>query len=77
MCAVQWVDKGISVWFFPRNNVPSDISANAPLPDNWGTPMAFWPVTDCAPFKFFDSHSAIFDTTLWYVTFVYSPACPA
>lgn len=65
--AVEWVDKGISVWFFPRNNIPSDISANAPLSDNWGTPMAFWPATDCAPFKFFDSHSAIFDTTLWYV----------
>ncbi|PIL30890.1 hypothetical protein GSI_07059 [Ganoderma sinense ZZ0214-1] len=62
--AMQWVDKGISVWFFQRNNIPSDISANAPLPDNWGTPMAFWPATDCAPFKFFDSHSAIFDTTL-------------
>ena len=63
--AVQWVDSGISVWFFPRSSIPSDISAGAPNSDNWGTPMAFWPATDCDPSKFFNSHSAIFDTTLW------------
>ena len=65
---VQWVDSGISVWFFPRSAIPSDISAGAPLPDGWGTPMASWPATDCEPSKFFNSHSAIFDTTLWCVS---------
>ena len=64
---MQWVDSGISVWFFPRSAIPSDISAGAPLPDGWGKPMASWPATDCEPSKFFNSHSAIFDTTLWCV----------
>lgn len=62
--AMKWDDSGISVFFFPRNSIPSDITANAPLPDSWGTPMAFWPAAGCNPFTFFNSHSAIFDTTL-------------
>ncbi|KAI0662407.1 concanavalin A-like lectin/glucanase domain-containing protein [Cubamyces menziesii] len=62
--AMQWVDSGISVWFFPRNSIPSDLSAGAPQPDGWGTPMAHWPATNCNPSQFFSDHSAIFDTTL-------------
>ncbi|KAI0762075.1 concanavalin A-like lectin/glucanase domain-containing protein [Irpex lacteus] len=62
--AMQWDDDGVSVYFFPRNNIPDDITANAPLPQNWGNPMAFWPAANCDPFKFFNGHSAIFDTTL-------------
>ncbi|KIP03265.1 glycoside hydrolase family 16 protein [Phlebiopsis gigantea 11061_1 CR5-6] len=62
--AMQWDDSGIAIYFFPRNQIPSDIAANAPLPDNWGTPLAFWPAAGCNPFNFFNDHSAIFDTTL-------------
>ncbi|EKM60708.1 glycoside hydrolase family 16 protein [Phanerochaete carnosa HHB-10118-sp] len=62
--AMKWDDSGISVFFFSRSSIPSDITANAPLPDNWGTPMAFWPAAGCNPFTFFNTHSAIFDTTL-------------
>ncbi|KAI0762582.1 concanavalin A-like lectin/glucanase domain-containing protein [Fomes fomentarius] len=61
--AMRWVDSGISVWFFQRNDIPLDISSDAPLPDQWGTPMAFWPATDCDTSTFFKSHSLIFDTT--------------
>ncbi|OSD05800.1 glycoside hydrolase family 16 protein [Trametes coccinea BRFM310] len=62
--AMQWVDSGISVWFFPRNSIPSDITSGAPQPSGWGTPMANWPATNCNPSQFFSDHSAIFDTTL-------------
>ncbi|EED82529.1 hypothetical protein POSPLDRAFT_112923 [Postia placenta Mad-698-R] len=62
--AMEWVDSGISVWFFPRSSIPSDITAGAPQPSGWGTPMANWPSTDCNPSTFFYQHSAIFDTTL-------------
>ncbi|OSD05799.1 glycoside hydrolase family 16 protein [Trametes coccinea BRFM310] len=61
---VQWIDSGISVWFFPRNAIPSDISSGAPQPDGWGTPMAHWPASSCNPAQFFSQHTAIFDTTL-------------
>ncbi|PSS37199.1 hypothetical protein PHLCEN_2v970 [Hermanssonia centrifuga] len=62
--AMMWTNDGISVYFFERNSIPSDITNNAPLPDGWGQPMAFWPASTCSPFQFFNSHSAIFDTTL-------------
>lgn len=62
--AVEWDNSGISIFFFPRNSIPNDIAANAPQPDSWGKPMAFWPSSGCDPFKFFKDHSVIFDTTL-------------
>jgi len=62
--AMRWDDSGVAVWFFPRSSIPSDITANAPVPDNWGTPSAYWPASSCSPFQFFQNHSAIFDTTL-------------
>ncbi|KAG0709080.1 glycoside hydrolase family 16 protein [Suillus ampliporus] len=62
--AMLWDISGIKVYFFPRGSVPADISAGAPQPQNWPTPMADWPSTDCNPYQFFNTHSAIFDTTL-------------
>ncbi|KAI0793293.1 concanavalin A-like lectin/glucanase domain-containing protein [Abortiporus biennis] len=62
--AMKWDTTGISVYFFPRNSIPSDITSNAPQPSSWGTPMANWPASGCSPFEFFYTHSAIFDTTL-------------
>ncbi|KAF8634486.1 hypothetical protein AX15_000924 [Amanita polypyramis BW_CC] len=61
---MKWDSTGVAVYFFPRNNVPADISARAPNPDSWGAAQARWPATSCDPFNFFKNHSAIFDTTL-------------
>ena len=62
---VKWDTTGVAVYFFPRGSVPADISAGAPEPDSWGHALARWPAASCAPFKFFNDHNAIFDTTLW------------
>ncbi|KAI0316251.1 concanavalin A-like lectin/glucanase domain-containing protein [Amylostereum chailletii] len=62
--AMLWDTTGISVYFFSRNVVPPDIEVGAPHPESWGVPMAHWPASSCNPFEFFQSHSAIFDTTL-------------
>ncbi|KAH7883790.1 glycoside hydrolase family 16 protein [Phlebopus sp. FC_14] len=64
--AMLWDNSvGIKVYFFPRGSIPSDITAGAPQPQTWPTPMANWPNSnDCDTSKFFYSHSAIFDTTL-------------
>lgn len=62
--AMLWDSTGIKVYFFPRGSIPSDISAGAPQPQNWPAPMANFPSTDCNPYTFFYTHSAIFDTTL-------------
>ncbi|KAF8213603.1 concanavalin A-like lectin/glucanase domain-containing protein [Mycena galopus ATCC 62051] len=62
--AMKWGSSGISVFFFERASVPSDITAGAPEPTSWGLPMANWPAADCNPWKYFYTHVAIFDTTL-------------
>ncbi|KAL4068247.1 glycoside hydrolase family 16 protein [Scleroderma yunnanense] len=62
--AMLWQDSGIQVYFFPRGSIPSDITAGAPQPNNWPTPMASWPSTDCNMASHFYNHSVIFDTTL-------------
>jgi len=62
--AMLWDSTAISVWFFPRSSIPSDITSSAPQPNSWGTPFARWPGTTCDTMSFFGNHSAIFDTTL-------------
>ena len=59
-----WDTTGISVWFFPRENIPTDITASAPVPANWGLPSAFFSAASCDPFQNFVNQAAIFDTTL-------------
>jgi len=62
--AMKWDTTGIAVYFFPRGSIPADITAETPLPDSWGQAQARWPAVACDPFKFFNNHHAIFDTTL-------------
>jgi len=62
--AMKWDSTGVAVYFFPRGTEPPDIAAGVPQPDNWGAAQARWPAASCDPFKFFNDHHAIFDTTL-------------
>lgn len=66
---VQWDTSGISIYFFPAGTTPADIEAGVPHPETWGAAQARWPASACDPFKYFKDHSAIFDTTFWYVIF--------
>ncbi len=34
---MQWESSGIYVWFFPRNNIPSDITSGHPCDWKLGT----------------------------------------
>jgi hypothetical protein len=62
--AVKWDKYGINVWFFPRDDIPADITANQPTPSSWGQPVANFPSTSCDPYKYFYDNFNIFDTTL-------------
>ena len=62
---VEWVETGISMYFFPRSAIPADITAGTPLPSGWGLPMASFPATTCNTSSHFYDHSIIFDTTFW------------
>jgi len=57
---------GISVWFFPRSDVPSGISSNSSSisTDVLGTPVGNWPNGGCNINKFFTPQSLVFDITL-------------
>ncbi|KIV92814.1 hypothetical protein PV10_04080 [Exophiala mesophila] len=38
--ATEWTSDYISIWFFSRGAIPSDISGGNPDPSNWGLPAA-------------------------------------
>mmetsp|Transcript_80169 Transcript_80169/g.120495 ORF Transcript_80169/g.120495 Transcript_80169/m.120495 type:complete len:206 (-) Transcript_80169:31-648(-) len=52
--ACQWVgDYAISMWYFPRNQIPQDILNNQANPLNWGLPYANFPLgSNCADTHF-------------------------
>ena len=63
--AHTWDAQGIRVWFFPRGQVPADITSGSPNPAAWGKPVAFFPNNDsCNTAAGFHDHNIIIDTTL-------------
>lgn len=45
----------IRVWFFPRNNIPTDILNDTPNPESWGKPSVLFPFGNhCSPDHFQD-----------------------
>ncbi|KIK70407.1 glycoside hydrolase family 16 protein [Collybiopsis luxurians FD-317 M1] len=56
-------DTGVSIYFWPADEVPGDILAGTPQPSGWGKPLAMWAASGCTPSTFFYQQSAIFDTT--------------
>lgn len=61
---MKWDTSGISIYFFPRDGIPSDITSETPNPSGWGVPSGNWPAQNCDPFQFMKDHILIFDTTL-------------
>ena len=47
--ATEWTSDGISIWFFPRNEIPSDINCNSSTVDtsSWPSPVARFDGDDC------------------------------
>ncbi|KAG5636091.1 hypothetical protein H0H81_009139 [Sphagnurus paluster] len=62
----EFASTGISIWFFPRANVPSSISSNSSSIDTstLGTPSGNWPSTNCSMSQYFDAQNLILDITL-------------
>lgn len=85
--AMEWRDAGIRVWFFPRDDIPSDIptdvsNSTAPDPSTWPEALADFPSTDCDISSHFKNQSIIANIDLcgtWAgATSVYSTedSCP-
>lgn len=60
---MEWTDSAISIWFFPRSAIPSDISGGSPNPTTWGTPTTVFTGNTCNIPANFNNHQIIFDTT--------------
>ncbi|PGH06871.1 endo-1,3(4)-beta-glucanase [Blastomyces parvus] len=58
--ATEWTSDSISVWFFPRYQIPSDINSENPDPSKWARPIAHF--TGCEFDKFFQEQRIIFNT---------------
>ncbi|BGP57419.1 hypothetical protein JCM8202v2_005060 [Rhodotorula sphaerocarpa] len=77
---------GVSIWFFPRPNVPSDLtftdsnSSNpTPDPSNWGKPVAFYPTSSCDVSKHFSQQHIVLTITAcgdWAGHVTNSTGCP-
>lgn len=58
--AMEWRSAGIRVWFFPRSDIPSDITdITSPDPSGWGTALADFPNTHCDIGSHFKNQSII------------------
>ena len=38
--ATEWTSDAITIWFFPRNGIPTDITTGRPNPQLWGVPLS-------------------------------------
>jgi len=83
--AMERTSTEVNVWFWSRtdSSVPSDLSSGASSIDtsNWGTPVGYFPNTDCDIDSVFAANNIIFDLTFcgsWAgISSVYSDAgCP-
>lgn len=62
--ATEWNASAISIWFFPRQNIPANLVGNAvPSPTAWGTPLAHYASGNCDMDKHFQNMNLVFDTT--------------
>ncbi|KAF5326590.1 hypothetical protein D9611_000257 [Ephemerocybe angulata] len=62
----EFAESGISIWFFPRSEIPKSVSASATSIDTstLGTPMGNWPSSGCDISKFFEPQNLVFTVTL-------------
>jgi len=75
-----WDHQNISSWYFPRGNIPSDLSrtSTSANPSGWGTPVAFWELGSNCPYTHFHDIAMVFDLTFCgdWAGNVFNSGCP-
>lgn len=77
--ATEWTSNHISVYFFPRSSIPSDITSGNPSPSGWGKPLAQFQ-GGCNIDSTFKNQQIVFDTTFcgdWAGNAWWSSSCSA
>lgn len=72
---------GVSIWFFPRPSVPSDLSSSSTSPDptSWGKPVAYYPASSCDVSNHFGTQQIVLTITAcgdWAGQVTNSTGCP-
>lgn len=63
--ALDWSSSGISMWFFPRNEVPGDILSKNPSPSSWKKPTLHIAESSCSPIShYFSPRQWVINTDL-------------
>jgi hypothetical protein len=73
-----WAKDGIQMWYFPRGQIPKDITDGTPNPSTWGMPVASFSSTTCDMNQHFHDHVLTFDITLCgdWAGAAYGGGCP-
>jgi len=76
--ATQWEASGIYMWYFPRNQIPSDIAKKQPNPAGWGLPYAAFTFGGSCSASHFANQQVIFDLTFCgdWAGSVFGTDCP-
>ncbi|GAA5930448.1 hypothetical protein JCM3775_004395 [Rhodotorula graminis] len=63
--ALDWSSSGISMWFFPRHEIPGDILSKNPNPSSWKTPTLHIAEANCSPISdYFSPQQFVINTDL-------------
>lgn len=62
--ATEYTSEAIRIWFFPRGNIPTDVSAGTPNPSSWPEPNALFENASGNLDSHFCELQIIFDMTL-------------
>ncbi|KAE9396893.1 glycoside hydrolase family 16 protein, partial [Gymnopus androsaceus JB14] len=62
--AHEWTNNAIKIWFFSRDDIPCDITDQAPDPSSWGEPVFAFNNDACDISSHFSDHVLTIDTTL-------------
>jgi hypothetical protein len=60
--AVEWTSEAISIWFFPRAAIPSDVTSSNPDPTTWGAATSTFSGSGCNIDDHFKEHTIVFNT---------------
>jgi len=76
--AMERTDSDIRIWYFAKNNVPSDLRSANPNPCGWGAPVADFPLGGNCNKNHFGAHNIVFDITFCgdWAAAVFGQTCP-